>query len=396
MEGASRASLSDGRSPCPHFPRCDGCPLIGRPYAQQLRHKEAILQAALNALPRRHSGEVLPIIGSRATFGYRNQAKLVLGKARTGVRAGLYAPGTHRLVDASACVVHHPAINKVVAAVRRLVDRSGLSIYDERSGEGTLRYLIVRYSFWLRQSLAVFVATERPACLTGLARDLRRSVRGLTGVVLNLNRTRGNVLFGDAWLSLSGRDGLVDRFGTLKLGTRAGSFVQANPWVAGRLYRTVEKWVRGRDHETIVDLYAGTGAIALTVAPGVKRVFAVEESETAVGDARSNARRNGISNVRVLSGAAETVLRGLRGDLGKADVVTLNPPRTGVLSEVVDAVAALDPRTIVYMSCNPKTLVRDLERFRQSGYVTERLQPADMLPQTEHVECLALLNRDRA
>jgi 23S rRNA (uracil1939-C5)-methyltransferase len=326
-------------------------------------------------------------------FGYRNQAKLVLRRSGAGVLAGLYAPGTHRVVDARACAVHHPAINRVVAATVELLDHAGTSIYDERSRRGALRYLVVRHSVWQRQTQLVFVAAEQPAGLGTLLRTLRRRCRTLASVVLNLNETPGNVIFGSRWIGLGGAEAIVERMGGLKLQARAGSFSQANPWIAGRLYRTIEHWVGGRGGETLVDLYGGIGAIALTLAPSMQRVYAIEESGIATGDARSNARRNGIGNLRAVAGPVEQMLPQLRQNLGTADVVTMNPPRSGVPAATLADVAALRPRAVAYLSCDVASLARDLAQLAAHGYRTVRIQPADMLPQTEHVECLALAVR---
>jgi 23S rRNA (uracil1939-C5)-methyltransferase len=379
--------------PCPHYPRCDGCPLVGQPYTEQLRHKQGAVETALADALGPGSVEVLRIIGSRAPFGYRNQAKMVLKRTRAGVVAGLYAPGTHRVVDARACPVHHPAINRILAAATALLTEHDISIYDEREAQGALRYLVVRYSFWLRQAQVILVSTERPPALAGFIRVLRRRCRDVQSVVLNLNADRGNVIFGSQWIPVGGPAGIVDRMGTLKLHVSAGSFLQANPWVAGRLYRLAGRWVAGHADETVVDLYAGVGGIALTVAPDVRRVYAVEENPSATADSRSNARRNGISNVRALNGSVEELIEQLRHDLGACDVVTINPPRTGVPPDVLAGVAALRPRALLYLSCRIETLARDLARLRAYGYATRRVQPADMLPQTEHVECLALVER---
>lgn len=361
----------------------------------------AVLAAALPAGPSERAAigpaaavdgrpEVLPMIGSRSPFGYRNQAKLVLRRVRGRVIAGLYAPGTHRVVDVRSCPVHHPAINGVVAAAIELMEAANVSIYDEDTGTGALRYLVVRYSFWLRQSQVILVAAETPAGLGRLVRDLRRRCRTLRSSVLNINPSRGNVIFGPRWLALGGAPAILERMDRLTLQARAGSFIQANPWVAGRLYRTAGRWAGIRDTDTVADLYAGIGGLALTLAPAVRRVYAIEENEIAVGDARSNARRNGIGNVRGLAGAVESVLPQLRHDIGRADVVTLNPPRSGVADAVVPEIAALEPRAVLYLSCDPTTLARDLARLHAHGYRTVRVQPADMLPQTAHVECLAL------
>ncbi len=379
-----------GGVPCPHYPRCDGCPLIGTPYAAQLRRKHEAVRAALAAAGLDAGGDLLPIVGARTPFGYRNQAKLVLRQTRVGVVAGLYAPGTHRVVDARACPVHHPALNRVVASVLALLDRGGASIYDERRATGALRYLVVRYSFWQRCTQVVLVTAERVAGIGEFVRALRRRCPSVRGLVLNINPTPGNVIFGPQWVTLGGEAAIVDRVGGLALQARAGSFIQANPWIAGRLYRTAARWAEVRPGETVVDLYAGIGGLALSLAPGARRVFAIEESEIASGDTRSTARRNGIGQLRALVGSVERVLPDVRREIVGADIVTLNPPRAGVSPDVLAEVAALRPRRVLYLSCDVRTLARDLARLEQLGYRTGRILPADMLPQTDHVECLAL------
>ena len=380
-------------APCPQHPRCHGCPLIGLAYTEQLRRKQRAVEAALASALGPGAVEMLPILGSHRPFGYRNQAKLVLRRTRLGVLAGLYAPGTHHVVDGRSCPVHHPAINRILMAATTLLTDEGIPIYDENSGTGMLRYLVVRYSFWLRQAQVILVSAKLPAGIGHFVRGLRRRCRALKSVALNLNPTRGNVMFGSRWMSVWGEDGIVERFGFLKLRARAGSFVQANPWIAARLYRLADGWVSGRAEETVVDLYAGVGGIALSLAPSVRRVYAVDENETATGDSRSNARRNGISNLRALAGPVEEVVVELRRELGTVDVVTLNPPRTGVTEKVIDEVVGLRPRAVLYLSCDVDTLARDLSRLALLGYRTVRAQPADMLPQTEHIECLVLAER---
>jgi 23S rRNA (uracil1939-C5)-methyltransferase len=379
--------------PCPHYPRCDGCPLVGQPYTAQLRLKQAAVERVLGAALGPGAPEILPILGARTPFGYRNQAKLVLRQTRAGLLAGLYAPGTHHVVDASACAVHHPAINRIVAVTTALITAARMPIYDERTGGGALRYLVVRHGLWQRRAQVILVAARRPEGLAALAHQLRRRCPTVASIVLNLNPAPRNVLFGPRWIALVGADGIVDRFGHVKLLARAGAFLQANPWVAGRLYGLVERWVAAHGRETVIDCYAGIGGIALTVAPGAGRVFAIEENTIAADDARSNARRNGVSNLRVLAGPVERVLPLLRREIGQADAATLNPPRAGVPPDVLDEIAALGPRRIVYVSCNPETLGRDLARLATGGYRTLHVQPVDMFPQSDQIECVALAER---
>jgi 23S rRNA (uracil1939-C5)-methyltransferase len=186
---------------------------------------------------------------------------------------------------------------------------------------------------------------------------------------------------------------LLDRIGFLKMQTSPGTFLQVNLWTARRIYETVLEWVVPREGDAVVDLFAGAGPLSLYLATGAARVVGVEEVPWAVKDARSNARRNGFHNIRFREGAAEEALPQLVEELGRADIVTLNPPRKGALAEVIQGIAGLEPRRIAYVSCNPDTLARDLDRLAALGYRTLRLRPFDMMPQTEHVETVALMER---
>ena len=363
---------------------------MGTPYSVQLGRKHEAVRTALAAVGL-DGVSVLPVVGARTPFGYRNQAKLVLRRTRTGVLAGLYAPGTHRVVDASACAVHHPAIGRVVTAVLELLARGAPPIYDERHRNGALRYLVVRYSVWQRAAQVTLVTAARAPGIAELVRGLRRRCPTVRGVALNINPTPGNAIFGSQWITLGGEAAIVERIGGMPLRARAGSFLQANPWIAGQLYRSVARWAEPRPGDTVVDLYAGIGGIAIGLAPLVRRVHAIEENGIAADDARSNARRNGVGNLRMLTGDVAHLLPDLRREIGHADVVVLNPPRAGVTAGVLAEVGALRPRRVLYLSCDVHTLARDLVVLGRLGYRTRRVQPADMLPQTDHVECLALV-----
>jgi len=271
--------------------------LIGTPYGEQLRCKRDRLAAALERHPALAGLEVPPVVGSPKAFGYRTQAKLVLRRARRGVLAGVYRPGTHQVVDISRCPVHHPLVNEVVGAAVAEIEKRDLPVYDERTHEGLLRYLVVRVSAWQKRAQLIVVATSAllpPA----LPKALRARVRGLESVVLNVNAEPGNVILGRRFVPLTKETALLERVGGLSLLSRAGAFLQANIPVARRLYETAASWAGVDEHDVAADLYCGVGALTFHLAARARRMFGVEEVEQAVNDAKQNTSRNGFHNVR--------------------------------------------------------------------------------------------------
>jgi 23S rRNA (uracil1939-C5)-methyltransferase len=363
-------------------------------YGTQLETKRARVVAALTAYPRLAAIDVPAVIGSPRLFGYRNQAKLVARQTRRGVLLGVYRPGSHQVVDISACPVHQPPINAVLAGVRAAVERARVPIYDERSAGGWLRYVVVRSSAWKKTAQLILVVRNR--CWPGeraLLQRLRR-MREVSSVVLNVNPSAGNAVFGDTFVSDARGASLLDRVGGLRLASRAGAFVQANLGAARRVYEQVARWANPQPEEVAVDLYAGVGAISFHLAGPARLVVGIEESARAVLDAKQNIRLNGYHNVRFLAASAAVGLAQVSAQVGRVDVVTLNPPRKGAEVDTREAIVAAAPRRVVYVSCDPTTLARDLDWFAARGYGVAALRPFDLLPQTEHVETVALLLPD--
>jgi 23S rRNA (uracil1939-C5)-methyltransferase len=361
------------------------------PYGEQLAAKRQKVVKALASYPRLAGLTVPQVIGAPRAFGYRNQVKLVARRTRRGLLLGVYRPGTHQVVDIAQCPVHHPLINQVLERLRTELERRDVPVYDERTGGGWLRYVAVRVSGWRRCAQVILVARdERWLGVRPLVQTLRR-VRGVSGVVLNVNATTGNVIFGQKFRVLSGDETIVERVGGLKLMSRPGSFLQANIAAARRVYERVLAWAAPEAGETAVDLYTGVGAISFWLATRPASVWGVEESPLAVLDAKQNIRLNGFHNVRFLEGEAGTGMCEMTERLGKIDLVTLNPPRKGADDAVREAIVHAAPSRIVYVSCEPVSLARDLEWLAARDYVPVALQPFDMLPQTEHVETVVLL-----
>ncbi len=381
---------------CPHFPNCVGCTLIGHAYGEQLRIKRERVVEALRRFPSLAALDVPAVIGSPRVFGYRNQAKLVVRQARRRLLLGIYRPGSHQVVDIRQCPVHHPLINQVLDALARAAERLGIPVYDERDQTGVLRYAIVRVSGWAKQAQVILVTRERILPHARALVQALRKVRGVVSVVQNVNPEPGNVILGPMFVALTREVALVERVGALKLKTNAGAFLQANIPLARKLYEQAAKLVAPQAHESGVDLYCGVGALTFHLATAAKLVVGIEESPIATANAKENVRLNGFHNVRFRCGVSADELPHVARQLPSLDFLTLNPPRKGANERTRAAIVAAAAQRIVYISCDPQTLARDLDWFAAQGYPPVRLQPFDLLPQTEHVECVVLLVRATA
>ena len=379
--------------PCAHYPDCVGCVLIGNPYGEQLRRKREIVRAALQKYPSLVGLDVPEVVGSPRAFGYRNQAKLVARRASRGLLLGVYRPGSHQVVDIRQCPVHHPLITKVLAGVSSAIEKLAVPIYDERTHVGVLRYVIVRVSNWTKRAQLILVTRER---VLPKSRELVRMllrIPGVVSIVQNINPTPGNVMLGAQFIPLTGETALTERVGFLKLQTHAGAFLQANIAVARKLYEQVVRWAEPAAEENCIDLYCGVGALSLYLATKAKLVWGIEESPLAIADATRNVRLNGFHNVRFHAGDVAASLPDIARLVARVDLITLNPPRKGADADARTAIVACAPKRIAYVSCDPVTLARDLDWFAAHGYQPVDVQPFDLLPQTEHVECVAGLIR---
>ncbi|HEX5066635.1 MAG TPA: 23S rRNA (uracil(1939)-C(5))-methyltransferase RlmD [Myxococcota bacterium] len=384
--------MPEPRIPCPHFPDCVGCPWVAAPYPEQLARKEARVRDALGRHASLSRVAQLPLRPAPRPFGYRQTVKLVARRGREGLRLGVYRPGTHDVADIRRCAAHHPAANETLAPLVSILERLRIPTYDEQRRTGWLRYVIVRVGAERRVQIVLVVRELGHAAERELVRALA-GLRGVAGVVLNVNDDPGNALFGERFAVASGEAALVDEVGELALRSSAGSFVQANPPAARRAYETVLRLADPKPGMRALDLYCGVGAISLLLARAGAAVTGVEESPRAVRDARANARENGVAEVRFEEGdAAQALARFTREGL-RPDLITLNPPRRGAAPEVREAIAQLAPQRIVYLSCDPDTLARDLDDLAQRGFAARSVEPFDFLPHTEHVETVAVAER---
>jgi 23S rRNA (uracil1939-C5)-methyltransferase len=410
--------------PCPVFYQCGGCQLQHIAYPAQLAHKRQRVIDTLGRIGGLGEVPVAATVAAPEAWGYRNKAQFPVaaaagedragvggGRAPAGVTiltghagaaselvAGCYASGTHDVIPVNACPIQNPLNNRVIQAALAAASRHGVRAYDETTGCGVLRHVMTRVNSAADEALCVLV-TSRPDLPAGpdLAADIRRRVPAVVGVCQNINLGRTNVVLGPTTKTLAGRPFIRDRLCGLKFHVSALSFFQVNPRQAEAVYETALGYAAPLAGAPALDVYAGAGALALLAAArGAGPVVGVEVVADAVRDARANARRNGLAGARFLLGEARDVLPALgRGGFRPA-AVFLDPPRHGCEAGVVGAVAALAPPVVVYVSCNPATLARDLREFAQWGFAVAEVTPLDMFPQTAHVECVARLTARRA
>ena len=381
--------------PCPHYPACHGCPFVSIPYNQQLLKKQHQITAALTDYTSlQHIAVPVPIASSRR-FGYRARVKLAVQRVKGKTVIGLYRPESHQIIDASACPVHPPQINKLVAFLRQAIDQLQIAPYDEVHDTGQLRYLDIRYSFWQRRTLLTLVTRRMHfPQVRELTRTLGRHFPELVGVVQNINDTPGgNVIWGERFHPLRGRDSLLEQFGHLRLHSPADAFTQVNPFVAQKLYETTLEWAGLSGREIALDLYCGIGPIALYLASRAKLVIGIDDNARAIRVAKENARRNGYHNTRFFAGDAARKLKETTFSLSHIDCIVVNPPRKGLNPEAFSALIGTDAPRLLYVSCEPRTLARDLDQLSQVGYQVVKVQPFDMFPQTDKVETLVLLEK---
>ena len=377
---------------CPVFDLCGGCAFQHWSYASELAYKQTWVRESLSRVGHLKDIEVRPIIGAAHPYGYRNKGQFPWGVDSAGKPiVGLYARGSHRVTGIQSCAIQSPVINRVVSAAAAIAGRLGLSVYRESTKQGTLRHLLVRSSKEGNRALAALVVRAFAPELVPMAEALRREVPELIGVVANVNGDVTNRVLGDEITVLSGSSYLVDSILDQTFRISARTFFQVNPEQVEFLYGTVREAVAaGADQ--VWDLYAGVGTLACLVASKARTVWAVEVNPDSVADAKVNIALNRLGNVRVELGSVEQVISEVRV---RPDSIIVDPPRSGLHPSTVDALLALEAPQLMYVSCNPNTLARDLERLQQA-YEVDWVQPVDMFPRTDHVEsCTVLRTRRR-
>lgn len=373
---------------------CGGCVYRHVTYAHELELKREYVTHAFRkaGLP---DVTVLPVRSTGKTEGYRNKAQYPVAKTKEGIRAGFYAAKSHHLIAAEDCRIQNEAFSAIVKEVCAFAEQAGWTIYDEETGTGLLRHIYLRIGEKTGQILLCLVVNgDRLPNSEDFVIAMREESPAISGILLNINKEKTNVVLGKRNVLLWGRDFMEDELCGLRFRVSPDSFYQVNRDGAELLYGLAAKEAELCGNEVLMDLYCGTGTIGLSMAKKVKRLSGVEIVPAAVECARENARRNGIDNAEFFcddAGSAEVILRAAGGT--RPDVVILDPPRKGSTRELVRTLSSLGVPKVVYVSCDPDTLARDCRWFSVEGYEIGQVQPVDMFPRTGHVESVVLLTK---
>ena len=417
---------------CPVARECGGCSQVGVPYAEQLAAKDARVRELFANFP---DAELRPIIGMDEPFHYRNKvtSPFAPGKrhdsdrrggrnnraerngrdscrargdrrpsagknarANREILTGMYAAGTHTLVPTDGCLIENEQAQQVIRAVRSIMMRHGIEPYDEDRGTGFMRHAVVRVGHESGEVLVTLVTNsdEFPASKS-FCRELVKRCPFITTVVQNVNERQTNVILGEKERRLYGPGFILDTLCGLSFRISSRSFYQVNAVQTAVLYEQAIEAARLSGNEAAIDAYCGTGTIGLVAARrGAARVIGVDSVESAIRDARENARHNGVENARFVAADATAFMCELAAAGERAHVVLMDPPRAGSTPEFLEALAQLAPERVVYISCNPETQVRDVRHLATRGYSLNYVQPVDMFPHTDHVETVVLMSNE--
>lgn len=374
---------------CPYYGRCGGCDFRHMSYEEELWAKRARVQDALTRIGGAEIA-VEEILGAEQPLHYRN--KSIYPISPTG-EVGFYRARSHQVVHVEHCLIQKPEADALAQALRDYIARFRVPPYDEATGRGLLRHLYVRTSCAGESLVCLLVNGSRLPHEEELVAMLRAAAPRLCGVVLGENTRRGNAILGDRYRTLWGRDYLTDTLCGLELRLSVPSFYQVNHDQAQRLYEKALEYAGLTGRELAVDLYCGAGTITQVLARRARHVIGGEIVPEAIRDAEDSARRNGVENVEFLCGDASRLAAELRQRGLRPDVICLDPPRKGLAPDVVEAAASMTPGRIVYVSCDPATLARDVARFAPLGYRPVRACAVDLFPGTAHVETVCLLSK---
>ncbi len=373
---------------------CHGCPLIAMNYHKQLCWKQQLVQSELEKYKTLQGVTVPGLLTTDRQLGYRTTAKLTIAGRYSDPYIGLYRHASHDLVDLEDCPIHHPLINQVMELVRQGIRKLKIPIWQEKTQSGLLRHLVVRVAEAGQELLLTFVTRRRAFNeIHHLTKFVQSAMPQVKVVCQNLNQTDSSQILGQQTHFVTRQRTVRERIGQVELLISPNTFLQAQNDGARLLYQTVKEWAALTDRQKLLDLYCGVGAISLTLAEGAESVLGVELNPVAVQDARQNAQLNRARNCRFESRDAAEMLSELVEDGWHFDLVVMNPPRTGCGRRVLENLRQLAPERIIYVSCSPTSLARDLDLLCQNSYRVLKLQPVDLFPHTVHLETIVLLER---
>jgi len=381
-------------APCTYFEQCGGCQLQHIDYAKQLEFKRKQVNDALTKIGGIDI-EVEPTLGMEYPWRYRNKGHFHIDKINGEIRLGFYEPGSHEFVPAKESLLFSSIINGLLSYLEERLTLDDIAVFNRSTGKGYLRNIMIRESRATGEIMLIFVTNDFQWQLDAVVQSVSAVFPQVKSVYQNINKSNKPVILGNQFNHISGYTFLQDTIGPYVFKISPQSFFQVNNEQARVLYEKALDYAMLSGKETVIDAYCGIGSIAIYLASQAKEVIGIEVVEAAIKDAKENAKINKIKNTEFIIGKVEEWLPQWVKGGGKADVIIIDPPRKGCAPEVLKAIVEVKPERVVYVSCNPATLARDLKYLVANGYMVGKVQPVDLFPQTGHTEAIVLLQRQK-
>lgn len=375
---------------CPLYKKCGGCQMMNLPYEEQLRMKEKKVRILLDKYAK-----ISPIHGMEYPYHYRNKVQAAFKRLHDGkIISGVYQSGSHHVVPVNDCLLEDRTADKIIVTIRSMLKSFKITVFDEDTGRGVLRHVLVKRGFTSGEVMVVLVcATPTFPSRNNFVKALLEKHPEITTVVLNINPYETNLVLGPSERVLYGKGTIEDTLCGMVFRISAKSFYQINPVQTEVLYGKAMELAGLHGTETVIDAYCGIGTIGLVASRHAGKVIGVELNRDAVQDAIVNCKRNGVKNARFYCADAGEFMTAMAEDGQKADVLFMDPPRSGSSPEFLRSTVKLGPKKIVYISCNPETQARDLAILTKHGYKVKAIHPVDMFPHTSHVETVCLMTK---
>ena len=371
---------------------CGGCTIMNMDYEKQLELKQNLIYESLTRIGKLENPNIKPIIGMENPYNYRNKAQYPVGINEQGeIEIGFYKKRTHDIVEFDTCHIQHESNDEIIQTIKDYVKRKNISVYNEKTGSGILRRIVTKVGFATGEIMIVLVTTSGGRYFEELVTELVAKNPHIKSIIQNINKSTGNAVLGPKSKLLYGKETITDKIGNLEFEISARSFYQVNPVQTQVMYQKVMDYIGLTGEETVFDIYCGIGTISLFLAQKAKKVYGIEIVPEAIEDAHRNAEINNLTNTEFICGNAQEVVPELYGKGIRADAVVVDPPRKGIEEIVLQTIADMKVPKIVYVSCNPSTMARDIEMLGRLGYQMDECTGVDNFCHSMHVESIILM-----